>query len=86
MDGDLLKGRRFDKDVPADKVGFLGAYERFGSGRCPPGADQLNADEAAQVVRPASHDPVALQDLVPVGTGPEWDSGQSKARTARAGS
>jgi hypothetical protein len=43
VDGDLFKGRCLDEHVPAEKAGFLGAYECLRPGRRPPEADQMGA-------------------------------------------
>jgi hypothetical protein len=88
VDGDLLKGGRLDEEVPAEEIGFLGAYEGLRRTRRPPEADQPDSGEFAQVVRAAAYDPVRLEDFV-LGAGPDdaavVDEGQVVADAVQVG-
>jgi hypothetical protein len=88
VDGDLFKGGCLDEHVPAEKAGFLGAYECLRPGRRPPQADQMGAGGFAQGVGAAAHDPVGLQDFV-FGAGPDdaalVDEGQVVADAVQVG-
>jgi hypothetical protein len=64
VDSDLLKGGCLDEYIPAQKAGFLGAYQSLRPGWRAPDTDQLDADGFAQVVRAATHDPVRVKEFV----------------------